>query len=369
MNILSVLQLLGGVGLFLYGMNLMGSSLKTLAGGKLSKILERLTTSKKKGIGEIKGWALGTGVTGIIQSSAATTIMLIGFVNAGIMSLAQAIPVVFGANVGSTVTAQILRLGDLGAGSLILQLLKPSSFAPLLVGISAFILLFSNNKKMNNIAGIMIGLGILFYGMTTMESVFEPLRESPEFRALFTAFTNPLIGILTGILITALIQSSSASVGILQALSATGIVTYSIMFPYLIGQNIGKCLTVILGSIGATKNAKRVSVSYLLFNILQAIGFTLLIYGIYYTVGIPFFDQPVNRGIIANFHLGTNLITSLVLLPFCSQMAKLTEKLIGKDTVDDENLEFSKLDDMLLNTPTVALDQCHSLILHMIDCV
>lgn len=369
MNILSVLQLLGGVGLFLYGMNLMGSSLKTLAGGKLSKILERLTTSKKKGVGEIKGWALGTGVTGIIQSSAATTIMLIGFVNAGIMSLAQAIPVVFGANVGSTVTAQILRLGDLGAGSIILQLLKPSSFAPLLVGISAFILLFSNNKKMNNIAGIMIGLGILFYGMTTMESVFEPLRESPEFRALFTAFSNPLIGILTGILITALIQSSSASVGILQALSATGIVTYSIMFPYLIGQNIGKCLTVILGSIGATKNAKRVSVSYLLFNILQAVGFTLLIYGIYYTVGIPFFDQPVNRGIIANFHLGTNLITSLVLLPFCSQMAKLTEKMVGKDTVDDENLEFSKLDDMLLNTPTVALDQCHSLILHMIDCV
>ena len=214
MDILSILQLFGGVGLFLFGMSLMGSSLETLAGGSLEKILETLTTSKKKGVGEIKGWGLGTAVTAIIQSSAATTIMLIGFVNAGIMKLGQAIPVVFGSNVGSTATAQILRLGDIGSGNLVLRLLKPSSFAPMLVGVGAFIVLCAKKKKLKDVAGILIGLGVLFYGMTMMEAVFAPLKESPAFQKIFLSFENPLLGIAAGLLITAIIQSSSASVRI-----------------------------------------------------------------------------------------------------------------------------------------------------------
>lgn len=192
-------------------------------------------------------------MTAIIQSSAATTIMLIGFVNAGIMKLSQAIPVVFGANIGSTATAQILRLGDLGENSVFIKLFKPSSFAPMLICIGAFIILFSKKKRNKDIAGILVGLGVLFFGMTTMEGVFAPLKESEKFQELFTSFNNPLLGILIGLVLTAIIQSSSASVGILQAISSTGVVTYGTAIPIIIGQNIGKCMTIILGSIGANK--------------------------------------------------------------------------------------------------------------------
>ncbi len=367
MDIFSFLKLFGGIGLFLFGMSLMGSSLETLAGGSLQRILETLTTSKKKGVGEVKGWALGTGVTAIIQSSAATTIMLIGFVNAGIMRLSQAIPVVFGANVGSTATAQILRLGDIGSDNVVLRLLKPSSFAPMLVGVGAFIVLFAKKKRLKDIAGILIGLGTLFYGMTMMEEVFAPLKESPEFQRLFLSFENPLLGIAVGLIITAIIQSSSASVGILQALSATGSVTFATAVPIIIGQNLGKCMTTIIGAIGANKKAKRVSLSYLLFNIFGAVFFVVVIYAIYYTVGIPFFSDTVNRGDIANIHLGFNLITSLVLLPFSAKMADLTGKIIGEDASDEADKEFNKLDDRLLQTPVIALEQCRILMEHMIQ--
>ena len=367
MDILSVLRLLGGVGLFLFGMSLMGSSLETLAGGSLQRILETLTTSRRKGVGQIKGWGLGTGVTAIIQSSAATTIMLIGFVNAGIMQLDQAIPVVYGANVGSTATAQILRLGDIGSGNLILQLLKPSSFAPMLAFTGAFIILFGKKKRMKDVAGILMGLGILFYGMNMMEEVFAPLKDSPEFQQLFLTFKNPLMGILAGLVITAIIQSSSASVGILQALSATGSVTYAIAVPIIIGQNLGKCMTILIGAVGANKRAKRVSISYLLFNLFGAVLFFVLIYGIYYTVGIPFFNDKVNRGNIANIHLAFNLIPSLILLPFSGRMAALTRKITGSDPLDEEEIEFRKLDDRLLQTPMVALEQCRELMEKMID--
>lgn len=369
MDILSILQLLGGVGLFLYGMSLMGSSLEKLAGSGLERILEKLTTSKKKGVGFIKGWGLGAGVTAIIQSSAATTIMLIGFVNAGIMKLAQAIPVVLGANVGSTITAQILRLGDLASDNLILQLLKPSSFAPMLVGIGAFILLFTKKKKAKDIAGIMVGLGVLFYGMTMMETVFAPLKESETFQNAFTSFSNPFLGILIGLVITAIIQSSSASVGILQALSATGSVSYATAIPIIIGQNIGKCMTIILGSIGANKKAKRVSLSYLFFNIFGAVLFTVIIYGIYYTVGISFWNDTVNRGDIANIHLLFNFITSIILLPFSQKLGDFTGKVIGDDDISKTDQELATLDDMLLNTPTIALEQCKQVIASMADAI
>ena len=369
MDILSVLQLLGGVGLFLYGMSLMGSSLEKLAGSGLERILEKLTTSKRKGIGYVKGWGLGAGVTAIIQSSAATTIMLIGFVNAGIMKLYQAIPVVMGANVGSTVTAQILRLGDLGSDNLILKLLKPSSFAPMLVGVGAFILLFTKKKKAKDIAGILVGLGVLFYGMTTMESVFAPLKDSPTFQQAFTSFQNPVLGILIGLVITAIIQSSSASVGILQALSATGSVSYATAVPIIIGQNLGKCMTIILGGIGANKKAKRVSLSYLLFNIFGAVMFTVIIYGIYYTVGISFWNNTVNRGDIANVHFLFNFLTSIILLPFSEKFGNFTGKIIGDDEISKTDKELSTLDDMLLNTPTIALEQCKHVICSMADAI
>ena len=364
---IKIIELFGGVGLFLFGMNLMGSSLEKLAGSGLEKILQTLTTSKRKGVGALKGWGLGLGVTGIIQSSAATTIMLIGFVNAGIMTLAQAIPVVYGANIGSTVTAQILRLGDLGSGNLVLKLLKPSSFAPMLVAVGAGMYLFSKKLKVKDVAGILVGLGTLFYGMTMMEEVFAPLKESAKFQQFFLSFNNPFLGILTGLALTALIQSSSASVGILQALSATGSVTYGTAIPIIIGQNIGKCMTIILGSVGANKKAKRVALSYLFFNIVGAIFFTVIIYSIYYTVGIPFFSKVVNRGDIANVHLAFNLIISIVLLPFSKQMAAFTGKvLMDTDEVYGDE-ELRRLDDMLLKTPGIALSQCKLLMESMGD--
>lgn len=365
MDIISVLQLFGGVGLFLFGMNLMGSNLKKSAGSGLARILETLTTSKKKGVGTIKGWCLGTGVTAIIQSSAATTMMLLGFVNAGIMQIGQAIPVVLGANVGSTVTAQILRLGDLGSGNILLELLKPVSLASVLIGVGAFVHMFTKSKKAKHIAGIFLGLGILFYGMNAMEKVFEPLSSSEKFRSFFTSFENPLVGILVGLLVTAVIQSSSASVGILQALSATGSITYATAIPIIIGQNIGKCMTILLGSIGANKKAKRVAISYLIFNIFGAILFTGVIYGVYYTVGIPAFTHVVNRGNIANFHLSFNLITSLLLLPFSEKLSDITGRLTQDMDEEDSDSEFKRLDERLLITPYVALEQCQQLMVKM----
>ena len=369
MDILSILQLLGGVGLFLYGMSLMGSSLEKLAGSGLERILEKLTTGKNKAAGYIKGWGLGAGVTAIIQSSAATTIMLIGFVNAGIMKLAQAIPVIMGANVGSTITAQILRLGDLGSDNLLFQLLKPASFASMLVGIGAFIFLFSKKKKAKDVSGILIGLGVLFYGMTTMEEVFAPLKDSEAFQKAFVSFNNPLIGILVGLVITAIIQSSNASVGILQALSATGSVTYASAFPIIIGQNLGKCMTTILGGIGGNKKSKRLVLSYIFFNLFGAIIFSLVVYSIYYTVGIGFWNNSINRGGIANIHFLFNFITSIILMPFSQKISNLTGKIIGDEDTSKSDKQLATLDDMLLNTPTIALEQCKNVISAMADAI
>lgn len=369
MDILAILQLLGGVGLFLFGMSQMSSSIEKLAGSGLERILETVTTSKKKGVGDIKGWAFGTGVTGIIQSSAATTIMLVGFVNAGIMKVAQAMPVMFGANVGSTVTAQILRLGDIGNDNIILKLLKPASFAPMLVGVGAFVILFTKSKKAKDIAGILVGLGMLFYGMTLMEDVFAPLRGNEKFQSLFVSFENPLLGILIGLVITMILQSSSASVGILQALSATGTVSYALAMPIIIGCNIGKCSTPIIGGIGANKKAKSLVVGYLLFNLFGAIVFTILIYVINVTVGMPFMSKHVNRGSIATLHLLFNFGTSVILLPLSKKVAALSEKIVGTDEEKQTDIELSKLDDMLLNTPTIALEQCKSLIFQMSELV
>ena len=369
MDFFSILTLLGGVGLFLFGMNLMGASLKNLAGGSLEKVLEKLTTGKNQFTGTIRGFSLGTAVTAIIQSSAATTIMLIGFVNAGIMKLGQAIPVVFGANIGSTATAQILRLGDLSETSFILKLLKPSSFAPILICIGAFIILFTSNNKKRDVASILVGLGILFLGMNTMEGVFAPLKESESFQNLFTSFNNPLLGILIGLVLTAIIQSSSASVGILQAISSTGVVTYGTAIPIIIGQNIGKCMTIILGGIGANKKAKRVSLSYLMFNIFGAVFFVVVIYGLQLFIDMPFMAKVVNRGNIANVHFMFNFITSLILLPFSNQVAKITGKIIKDEEESKIDKELATLDPRLIATPAIAISQARNVMFAMADCI
>lgn len=369
MDIFDILTLCGGIGMFLFGMNLMGSSLKNLAGGSLEKILEKLTTGKNEASGNIKGYALGTGVTAIIQSSAATTIMLIGFVNAGIMKLSQAVPVVFGANLGSCMTAQILRLGDLAETNIFLRLLKPSSFAPILICVGAFIILFTAKQKKRDVAGILVGLGILFLGMNTMEGVFTPLKDDPNFQRLFVSFTNPIIGILIGLALTAIIQSSSASVGILQAMSPTGVVTYANAIPIIIGMNIGKCFTILLGAIGANKKAKRVSLSYLFFNLFGAVVFVVVIYGAKLFIDMPFMATVMDRGDIANAHSLFNLVTGLLLLPFSKQMVKITGKVIGDDGESKIDKELATLDDRLLSTPTIAVSTARNVMFSMADAI
>ena len=353
--------------MFLFGMSYMGQSLERLAGNGLEKILQTLTTSKKKGVGLLKGFGLGLIVTGIIQSSSATTIMLIGFVSAGMMKVSQALPVVFGANVGSCVTAQLLRLGDLGGGGVFLQLLKPSSFAPMLIAIGAFISIKSKKQRPKDVAGILLGLGILFMGMTFMEEVFAPLKESPKFRELFTSFSNPFLGILIGFLLCALIQSSSAFVGILQALSATGSITCGIAIPMLIGQNLGKCMTIILGSIGASKRAKRVSLAYLLFNIIGSLILTVILCILYYKVKPAFLDSVMNRGTIANMHMGFNFATALLLLPFTDWLSNLTAKILKDTDEKATDEELQALDNRLLGTPGIALSACNQVIDAMAD--
>ena len=316
MNVQMILSLMGGIGLFLYGMNLLSSSLQQIAGGSLERTLEKLTNSK------LMAFLLGTGVTAVIQSSGATTIMLVGFVNAGIMKLVQAIPVMMGANIGTTVTAQILRLADVnGAGNTLVSLLKPSSFAPFLVMVGAFVLLCSKKKKTRGIASIFVGFGILFVGMSTMETALDPLKESEQFMNLFMMFKNPLLAMLLGILVTTILQSSSASVGILQALASTGSVTFSMAAPIIIGQNIGKCVPVVLASIGTNKKAKRV--------------------------------------------VCVDILMSLVMYPFTAKLAKAAENIIKDGAPSRMDSCLALLDPIFEKSPALALDQCKKVVCAM----
>ena len=352
MEITQILSLCGGIGMFLYGMKVMSDAINKLAGAKMESILESLTNSK------LKGFALGTAITAIIQSSAATSIMVIGFVNAGIMALAQAVPVIFGANIGSTITGQILRLGDISADNIILTMIKPSSFAPILVAVGAFVILFSKKKRTHQCAEMVIGLGILFMGMSTMEGAIAPLKDDPRFQRLFLAFTNPFIAILIGAVVTAVIQSSSASVGILQALSSTGAVTWSMVIPIILGQNIGKCFTVWLGSMGTNKDSKRVSFIHLFFNVAGALVIGIVIYSAQAIFGFSFWDKVVNRGNIADFHTGFNVLTSILLFPFIDKIINLAEKIIPENESDKKAAQvFNVMDDIFLKTPGVALEQ------------
>ena len=357
MSITHVFSLLGGLALFLYGMDLMGKSLERQAGSRLQKILARLTENP------FKGFLLGLAVTAVIQSSSATTVMVVGFVNSGIMELHQAIGIIMGSNVGTTVTSWILSLTGLEGDSLLIQLLKPSTFSPLLAFIGVLLYMFGGEKK-KGVGGILIGFAILMTGMTAMSDAVAPLENEPWFTELFVRFSNPILGVLVGALVTAVIQSSSASVGILQALSSTGAITYGSAIPIIMGQNIGTCATALISSVGTNKNARRAAMIHLYFNVIGVTVFLVLFYGLNAVFHFSFITDVIAPWGIAVVHTAFNLGATALLLPFTG----LLERLACLTIPDDEKKEkFALLDERLLNTPSVAVEQARSVTSEMAE--
>ncbi len=348
MNIFSVLSLVGGLALFLFGMNYMGASLEKMSGGKLESVLEKMTNNR------IKGVLLGAGVTAVIQSSSAVTVMAVGFVNSGIMTLHQAIGIIMGANVGTTVTGWLLSLTGIESTNLLLTLLKPSSFTPVLTLIGVILYVFCKGEKKKNTGSILIGFSVLMYGMEAMSGAVEPLKDIPEFTNLLTMFSNPLLGVLAGTLLTAVIQSSSASVGILQALAATGSITVSSAFPIILGQNIGTCITAIISSVGTSKNAKRTAVVHLAFNTIGVTLAMILFYGLNALIGLPFIQETVNAADIAIIHTVFNIFATVVLFPFGKQLEKLACVVVRNR---HEQEQSSLIDERFLISPSYALDK------------
>ena len=357
MNITHVFSLLGGLALFLYGMDLMGKSLERQAGSRLQKILSRLTDNP------FKGFLLGLAVTAVIQSSSATTVMVVGFVNSGIMQLHQAAGIIMGSNVGTTVTSWLLSLTGLEGDSLLIQLFKPSTFSPLLAFIGILLFMFGGEKK-KGIGGILIGFAILMTGMTAMSDAVSPLENEPWFTELFVRFSNPILGVLVGALVTAVIQSSSASVGILQALSSTGVITYGSAIPIIMGQNIGTCATALISSVGTNKNARRAAMIHLYFNVIGVTVFLVLFYGLNAVFHFSFITDVIAPWGIAVVHTAFNLGATALLLPFTG----LLERLACLTIPDDEKKEkFALLDERLLNTPSVAVEQARSVTSEMAE--
>ena len=352
MDIFSVISFLGGLAFFLYGMSLLGDGLSRASGGKMEKILEKLTSSR------IKAVLLGAGVTAVIQSSSATTVMVVGFVNAGIMKLNQAVGLIMGANIGTTATSWILSLTGIEGSNFFLKMLKPTSFAPILAIIGAFILMFAKSEKKKNVATIMVGFAILMSGMTAMSSAVEPLAEVPEFGQILVKFANPVAGVLAGMIITAVIQSSSASVGILQALCATGNVTYGLAIPIIMGQNIGTCITAIMSAIGANKNAKRAAAIHLYFNLIGTVVCLVLFYGINVFVHFDFLADAIGPANIAIIHSVFNIFTTAILLPFGNQLVKLAQLTVGKHKEKEvsNEMQIPVLDERFLERPAVAAE-------------
>ena len=355
MDLFSILTLIGGLALFLYGMNAMGDGLAKVSGGKLEKILENLTSNP------IKAVLLGAGVTAVIQSSSATTVMVVGFVNSGIMKLSQAVGVIMGANIGTTITSWILSLTGIQSDNFIIQMFKPTSFSPVLAIIGVIFILFINDSKKKDIGTIFIGFAILMYGMDMMSSAVKPLAEVPEFTNLLLKFSNPLLGVIAGALLTAVIQSSSASVGILQALCLTGAVPFSAAIPIIMGQNIGTCITAILSAIGAKKNAKRAAAVHLYFNLIGTVIFMTVFYLINAVVGFSFFHQAATPAGIAVIHSVFNVTATIILLPFAKGLEKLACLTI-RDKKEDvvvsaEDREFMILEPRFLEKPAFAVEQ------------
>ncbi len=356
MDIFDVLTLVGGLSLFLFGMNLMGDALERSAGNKLEAMIGKLTT------GKLTGLLTGLGVTAVIQSSSATTVMVVGFVNSKLMTLRQAIHIIMGANIGTTVTAWILSLSGISGSNLVLQLLKPSSFTPVLalIGIALFMFTKSNRKK--DIGVVLLGFATLMFGMETMTSAVAGLKDIPAFGELFLLFKNPVLGVLVGALLTAIIQSSSASVGILQALAATGAVSYGAAIPIIMGQNIGTCVTAMLSSVGTTKNAKRAALVHLSFNIIGTV-ICLVAFSLVKALLAPaLFNEAATFAGIATAHSVFNVACTLILLPMSGILEKLAYKLIPDSKAPET---VSELDERLLATPAIALECAHKLTLEM----
>ena len=356
MSIFDVLSLLGGLALFLYGMEVMGDSLSKMAGGKLESILERLT--KKR----IYAVLLGAGVTAIIQSSSATTVMVVGFVNSGIMKLSQAVGVIMGANIGTTVTSWLLSLTGISGDSIFMQLLKPTSFTPVLAAIGIILILFTGSEsKKKDIGTILLGFAVLMYGMEAMSGAVSGLSDDPNFTSLMTTFSNPFIGLVVGTVLTAIIQSSSASVGILQALCVTGAVNYSVAIPIIMGQNIGTCVTCIISSFGANRNAKRAAMIHLYFNLIGTTLFMIVFYSLNHFLDFAFLNTAANPAGIAVIHSSFNIGATIVLFPFADKLVKLAELTIPDKKEDRELAEEKKsiaIDERFLTRPAFAMGLC-----------
>ena len=358
MDLFDALTLIGGLSLFLFGMNIMGQALERKAGNKLKDLLAKMTNSK------FKGFLTGLVITAVIQSSSATTVMVVGFVNSGLMTLRQAINVIMGANIGTTITSWILSLGDIDGSSILITLLKPTSFTPILalVGIIFYMFLKDDSKK--DIGSILLGFATLMFGMDTMSNAVSGLANVPGFSNLFILFTNPLLGVLVGALLTAIIQSSSASVGILQALSSTGQVTYGAAVPIIMGQNIGTCVTCLLSSIGTNKNARRAAVVHLLFNTIGTVVILTLFCIIKTFVYIPLLSEQTSMFGIALTHSIFNVLCVMILLPMSALLEKLALRIIPDDKIKEK---YDELDTRLFVTPTLALAQAKSSLSDMAD--
>ncbi len=362
MDFFDVIGLLGGLALFLFGMQTMATGLEKIAGNKLESTLRKLTSNPVLAV------IFGALLTAAIQSSSASTVMVVGLVNSGMMQLSQAIGVIMGANIGTTVTAQILSLGDIESDNFFLLLLKPSTIAPVFACIGAFLFMFSESPKKRDIGQALVGFGVLFTGMFTMEDAVRPLRESELFVELFSSLENPILGVIAGALVTAAIQSSSASVGILQALASTGIISWSAAIPIILGQNIGTCITPMLASIGASKTAKRSAFSHLYFNVIGTTVFMIAIYGSRYIIGeFTFWDDVIDRSGIANFHTAFNVLVTLLFLPFTKSLARLATFTV-KDKGESQATPGSGvpiLDERILASPVVAIQKAQDTVAYM----
>ncbi|MCD8036707.1 MAG: Na/Pi cotransporter family protein [Clostridiales bacterium] len=354
MDFFDILTMIGGLALFLYGMHMMGDGMEKLSGGKLERVLEKLTNNRLMAV------LLGAGVTAVIQSSSATTVMVVGFVNSGIMKLNQAIGIIMGANVGTTVTAWLLSLTAIDGSSFFMQLLKPSSFSPVLALIGVVMMLFSNKDKKKNIGSILVGFAILMFGMQTMSDAVKPLAQVPEFTSILTKFSNPILGLLIGALVTAIIQSSSASVGILQALCVTGAINFGNAFPIIMGQNIGTCITAIISGIGAGRDAKRAAAVHLYFNIIGTAIFMIAFYGLNAVMHFTFLENTIDAAGIATIHTTFNIATTVILLPFGNVLEKLAVNTIRDKQVPltETQKDLQLLDDRFLDSPGYAIMQC-----------
>ncbi len=363
MDFFDFLSMVGGLALFLYGMLLLGDSLAKASGGRLESILETLTSNKLKAV------LVGAGVTGVIQSSSATTVMVVGFVNSGIMKLEQAVGIIMGANIGTTVTSWILSLAGIDSSSFVIQLFKPSSFSPVMAIIGVAVLMFTKKEKNKNVATILIGFAVLMFGMETMSGAVEGLAEVPEFTGILTTFSNPIFGMLAGLVLTAVIQSSSASVGILQALCLSGAVTYSAAVPIIMGQNIGTCVTALISSVGANRNAKRAALMHLYFNIIGTIVFMVVFYTLNAFLDFSFMDEPASAMGIAVIHSGFNIGATILLLPFSKVLVKLACLTVRdepeRQDQEPEDAALQLLDSRFLDTPSYAIDQSKNVAVSM----